>query len=144
MEQNIFNDIINTGSYFLDIPDCITEANDYKQTIEDACKLTEGLLVLDNYEAVDNDEEFLLQLTLNGSSEVFKIPFTSDYIEGEVLVSQLNNFLDKSNDTNTKKFIVLAGLEIDFGIAFITVEEKATLIEKGFIYEIFSNLPCLG
>lgn len=135
-ELDIFDGIISPSSYFIDVPDCITQSSDYKSTIEDAFKLTDSVLVLNAYSSKEVNNTFILNITVNAVEEIFTIPFTSKYVEGAALVSQMNILLNKYGNTTTKKFVELTGDDVDFGIAFITEEEKLSLLEEGYIWEV--------
>ncbi len=134
-ELDIFDGIISTSSYFIDVPDCITQSSDYKSTIEDSFKLTGSLLVLDSYNSKEVNNTFILNITVNAVEEIFTIPFTSKYVEGAALVTQMNILLNKYGNNTTKKFVELTGGDVDFGIAFITEAERLALLEEGYIWE---------
>ncbi len=133
---DVFGNVLSPTSYYIGLPDCITQSDDYKCYIEYALKLTNGLLVLNDFQSEEKNNKFILNLIINGVAEVFSIPYRGQYIEGESLVIQLNALIDKYDKNNAKRFLAIFGPEVDFGIAFITEAEKQALITGGHIWEV--------
>ncbi len=128
-------EIISENEFFGDLPDCISGGNSYKEKIENSCKITNGILQLDDFKSEDSAKEFKLELVINGKSDSFTIQRMSDYVDGKSLIKGLNQILKNSGYQGDKRFTELNGGDFDFGIAFVTKEQEDELIENGIVYK---------
>ena len=126
-------DLINETKYFYDVPDCIFEANDYQDLISRSFDLTEGILKLENFKGTDSENHFEFEIIVNGEKLSFNINISSDYVEGNDLVNNLNLINKKLTDTNNEYYFTL--LTADFGIAYVTDSEEKVLIENGNVWK---------
>lgn len=132
--MNYFNDIILDNEHFIDLPDCISEANDYKETIEKSFAISQGLLTLDSFVGEKNNDEFKFTLVVNGRNENFSVQIISDYVDSENLLAGLNDILKNSGYEGDRHFCDINGGVADFGIAFISPLKENELASQGLIY----------
>ncbi|MGL4632456.1 MAG: hypothetical protein ACRCVT_14740 [Leadbetterella sp.] len=57
--------------YFVDMPDCIFEPNDYKDAVENMCRISQGVLTLDSFEGRVNEGKYELDLVINGKRDLY-------------------------------------------------------------------------
>ena len=132
--MNYFNDIILDSEFFLDLPDCITDGNAYKEKFENAFKLTNGILQLGafSWEAANGKYEF--QLEVNNRPVNISLAAISDYVDSDGLIAGLNEILRVTGYEGDRHFCDINGGVADFGVAFITPSQEGQLAEKGLIY----------
>ena len=125
-------DLINETKYFYDVPDCICDANDYEDLISRSFDLTDGKLKLDTFSGTDSENQFEIEIIVNGEEFKFNLNISSDYVEGNDLVENLNLINKKLTDNNEYYFTLLLD---DFGIAYVTDSEEKRLIENGNVWK---------
>lgn len=132
--MNYFNDIIKDNEHFIDIPDCISDANDYKETLENAFQISQGLLTLDSFAGNESDGKYILELGVNGKKEIIEVKIISDYVDSENLISGLNTILKNNEYQGDRYYCDINGGVADFGIAFISREKENELASQGLIF----------
>ena len=129
-----FNDIISSEEYFIGLPDCIADGNDYKNDIENSFLLTKGILKLNGFSSAENDGRFEFDLIVNDKPENFSVEIMSDYIDSDGLINGLNELLVKCGYNGSKKFCDINGGIADFGVSFITKDQEIKLALEGMIW----------
>lgn len=132
--MNYFKDIILDSEHFIDLPDCIAGADDYKETIEKSFAISQGLLILDSFVGEKDSDEFKFTLVVNGKNENFSVRIISDYVDSENLIIGLNEILKNSGYEGERRFCDINGGVADFGIAFISPLKETELANQGLIY----------
>lgn len=132
--MNDFKDIIADNEYFIDLPDCIADGNDYKETIENSFKITNGVLKLDNFSWSTNNERFEFDLIANGKPTKFSVAIMSDYVDNDGVIDGLNKILKESHYKGERKFCDIYGSTADFGVAFISIEKEFELAKEDLIW----------
>ena len=132
--MNYFNDIITENQFFIDIPDCISDGNDYKETLEKSFLLTKGILELNNFESEELDGRFRFAIIVNNKATEFSVEISGDYVDSDGIISGLNKILKESEYEGNNYFCDLNGDIADFAVAFINSNEEQELISQGLIY----------
>ncbi len=132
--MNCFNNIIADNEFFSDFPDCISEPADYAGDIQQACEITNGILVFESFNGTKVGDKYKFDLMINGTSFDFEVDIVSDYIDGNGLVNGLNGILTKTGYEGEKRFCDASGGALDFGIAFISPEKEQALAVCGLIW----------
>ncbi|MEM1321091.1 MAG: hypothetical protein AAGG75_12630 [Bacteroidota bacterium] len=135
MKDNLFNGIITSNDFYIGMPDCISSALDYKQIIEEAFKLTNGLLTINKFEGKNTIEKYSFVINVNGEDCEFDLDVISDYVDTTNLFPALNSILDKVNYNGPNRFYSLYGNVLDFGIGFIPKEKYKELVNSNLVVE---------
>ena len=121
--------------YYADIPDCVCAGiNGYKEVIEKIFDLTNGLLVLNKFEGIDNtDREYQLNLSINNKDYTFEFQ-GSDYFEQDLLES-FNEIIENEYSNEKRRLIEFGdGMNFDFAIAFFERSKEYELVKSGKIW----------
>ena len=130
MDEKEFEDLMSVNEYFIGVPDCVADGNSYKQDIEESCRITNGILILNEFSWSQTDEEYILELRINKKSQKLTLSKMGDFVDYESFISGMNTILRESGYDGEKRFCEISNVEIDYGVAFITLDKEIELIEK--------------
>jgi hypothetical protein len=132
--MNYFNDIITDEQHFIDMPDCIADGSSYRETLDKAFNLTNGLLHLNDFKWSESNGRYDFELNVNDKIHHFSVDIASDYVDSNNTIAGLNQVLIDSGYTGDNRFCDINGGVADFGIAFITKEKEPELAQQGLIW----------
>lgn len=121
--------------YYATFPDCVSSGIEaYKQELTEIFDLTNGQLVLNNFEGTqDSNRNYTLNLTINNKeyTYVFK---GSEYFNQD-LIQEFNKIIEHENPNEKRRLIEIGdGIDIDFGLAFIERIKEFELAKQGKIW----------
>ena len=118
---------------YSNVPDCISNINSYKEIISDIFNLTDGILVLNDFEGINQKgREFKLNLTI--SSKKFEIEFEgSGYFYQDILLD-FNRIIREFKPDETKILFELNGFDYDFAVVFEEAELEYSLAREQKIW----------
>lgn len=130
---NKFNDIIS-DEVFLVLPDQIESSYDYKDIINKAFDLTNGVLDFGDISILEEGKYFRFKVISKGIETNFRLNANNNYsIDILNLVRGLNKALTDIFYLGNERFYSIGGSVIPYGVGFISSKQKRTLQKEGLI-----------
>ena len=121
-------------SYYSNIPDCIGHSVDnYEDILHGIFELTNQLLVMDEFNGIQKEDEFQLDLTINGKEYVYEFS-GGEYFHQDLLI-EFNKIIEKELSGDNRRFFEIGdGVNFDFAIVFAPREMEYQLAKAGIIW----------
>lgn len=132
-------DIVEKNNYFFDVPDCIVEAKDYFEIYAKSFNLLKSKFVFSFLNILENEENYILNISIEGQSKEVELRKYSDYIDAENFIQSLNEILLLLN-YNQKKYYLISHTNCDFGVVLADKKTYKKLSENGCIEVTAENL----
>ncbi len=127
--DGLIRELEEAGVMFSMDAECVGCAEDYRDVLEEISQFTGGELRIDSFRADEGTQPSLI-FVANGKQMRFEVDPETDYLDIDTLLPLLNQVLEADD----KRMWYVWDAELygqDFGIAFVTVEERDALRKHG-------------